>query len=612
MPRSLNASLIVLAPALSLLAGCGSSSVARRTTTTSSTRPPRRYRSGAAGRPRRRRAPDARRSSRAPAAGPSSSWPRRSGPADSSAPPPAASPPAPGVTRSPSTRALAASSTPPRRSTSPRPRTARRRGRSSHPPTRSGCRRPTAARRTPGPGGIAAIYAAHVPLPRPGTELVLALTRTPSGLTGAKGEIAVAARSPIPDVGQPAPRVATDTLASVERQPRRCSPPAIPPEQMASSLAHRGARQAPGRAAVLDAAAVRLADLRPGHRHRRLSPAPVRQSHHVHPSGGLRGQPAFEGPAPGSSRRSGSRPSRGCSRSTATAGSPRGSRVPSAWARSPRRYRRRCDEARGRCRCIATSVPSRALAGCGSGSGAGVSVPTVGAARVFSLAGFTPAGDQPPARPTTISFTVQQPDGKPLTRYRTGAGPHTGVHLIIVRDDLAYIIHEHPPIGPDGLLRQRVTFPAPGPYRVLVDVYPDLPGGQPNFQLFRSIRVAGAYHPRPLPPFRAAQTDRRLPLRHAGPSGAARDPGPVRQRPGHRSRRPRRHLHPVVRRPRPRDLLPPGLAGLLPHPRLRRRRGQLHERARRRPGSPEPRPRRARSRSGCCSRCRERGSCSCR
>ena len=63
------------------------------------------------------------------------------------------------------------------------------------------------------------------------------------------------------------------------------------------------------------------------------------------------------------------------------------------------------------------------------------------------------------------------------------------MHLIIVRDDLAYIIHQHPPVGPNGLLRQTVTFPAPGPYRVLVDVYPNLPGVLPNFQLFRTINV---------------------------------------------------------------------------------------------------------------------------
>ena len=57
--------------------------------------------------------------------------------------------------------------------------------------------------------------------------------------------------------------------------------------------------------------------------------------------------------------------------------------------------------------------------------------------------------------------------------------------------------------GPDGLLRQTVTLPAPGPYRVLVDVYPNIPGGQPNFQLFHAIEATGAYRPAPLPPFKA-------------------------------------------------------------------------------------------------------------
>jgi hypothetical protein len=144
------------------------------------------------------------------------------------------------------------------------------------------------------------------------------------------------------------------------------------------------------------------------------------------------------------------------------------------------------------------------LAGCGS-SGSALTAPHVAPAKVFSLAGFQPTTPIFPGRPTTISFTVQQPSGKPLTSYKTGPGPHTGVHLIIVRDDLAHIIHQHPPVGPDGMVRQTVTFPAPGPYKVLVDIYPNLPGGQPNFQLFQTVTVAGAYHPKPLPPFKADQ-----------------------------------------------------------------------------------------------------------
>jgi hypothetical protein len=147
-----------------------------------------------------------------------------------------------------------------------------------------------------------------------------------------------------------------------------------------------------------------------------------------------------------------------------------------------------------------------AVAGCGgSSSGGTLSAPTVAPARIFTLAGFQPSGRIIPGRPTNVSFTVQMPNGQPLTHYKTGAGPHTGVHLIIVRKDLAYIIHDHPPVGPDGLLRQSVTFPAPGVYRVLVDIYPNIPGGQPNFQLFRNVDVQGRYRPMSLPPFKADQ-----------------------------------------------------------------------------------------------------------
>ena len=143
-----------------------------------------------------------------------------------------------------------------------------------------------------------------------------------------------------------------------------------------------------------------------------------------------------------------------------------------------------------------------AITGCGGSSGSGITAPAVAPAKVFTLAGFTPTTPVTPGRPTTISFTVQQPSGKPLTQYKTGPGPHTGVHLIIVRRDLAYIIHQHPPIGPGGLLRQTVTFPAPGPYKVLVDIYPNILGGQPNFQLSQTIQAAGAYHPKPLPAYK--------------------------------------------------------------------------------------------------------------
>jgi hypothetical protein len=145
------------------------------------------------------------------------------------------------------------------------------------------------------------------------------------------------------------------------------------------------------------------------------------------------------------------------------------------------------------------------LSGCGSSSGSSVTAPNVAPAQTTHLSGFEPSGTITPGKPTTVSFDIKLPDGKTLTQYKTGPGPHTGVHLIIVRNDLAYIIHQHPPIPPSGVLHQKVTFPAPGPYHVLVDVYPDVPGMLPNFQLYRDVRVSGAYHPMKLPPFKAHQ-----------------------------------------------------------------------------------------------------------
>ena len=141
------------------------------------------------------------------------------------------------------------------------------------------------------------------------------------------------------------------------------------------------------------------------------------------------------------------------------------------------------------------------LAGCGSKS-SGPTVPTAQAARSFQLSGFKPAAKVEPGRPTLVSFTIEQPDGTPLTSYKHGAGPHTGVHLIIVSDDLSTIVHRHPPVGANGVLQQSVVLPRPGKYRVVVDAYPE---GQPNFQLFDHIAVAGRAAAKPLPPFQRTQ-----------------------------------------------------------------------------------------------------------
>jgi len=61
---------------------------------------------------------------------------------------------------------------------------------------------------------IAAIYEARVDLPRPGRWYVLAVTRSQGRTFGAATEIEVTERDPVVSVGERAPRVETDTLAS--------------------------------------------------------------------------------------------------------------------------------------------------------------------------------------------------------------------------------------------------------------------------------------------------------------------------------------------------------------------------------------------------------------
>ena len=144
------------------------------------------------------------------------------------------------------------------------------------------------------------------------------------------------------------------------------------------------------------------------------------------------------------------------------------------------------------------------VAGCGGSSPP--SLPKSVAARRYELAGFMPAGPVQPGKPVTVSFSITQPDGSTLTHFKTGPGPHTGVHLIVVRRDLAAIVHRHPPIRADGVASIPVTFTDPGPYRVVIDAYPATSGPQPNFQLFTTLRVKGKYTPRPLPPPTSTQT----------------------------------------------------------------------------------------------------------
>jgi hypothetical protein len=154
-------------------------------------------------------------------------------------------------------------------------------------------------------------------------------------------------------------------------------------------------------------------------------------------------------------------------------------------------------------RVAAVVLLSALLAGCSSSSG-GQQI-TIGAARTYELTQVLPAHFTP-GRTQDLSFTIKQPSGEPLTQFRKGPGPHTGVHVIIVRSDLGLIIHRHPPIGADGRISEKVTLPTPGRYRLVVDAYPAQSGPLRNFQLFRWLKATGKPVTQPLPPFRPAVT----------------------------------------------------------------------------------------------------------
>ena len=218
------------------------------------------------------------------------------------------------------------------------------------------------------------------------------------------------------------------------------------------------------------------------------------------------------------------------------------------------------------------------LAGCGGGSSSKQGGITVQPAREYQLDQLRIVRPIVGSRPCSRSGS-SSPTAHRSRRTSTAQGPHTGVHLILIRRDLSTIVHRHPVIKPDGSFSESITFAAPGPYRIVVDAYP-AHATQTNFQLFSAITVAGSYRPAPLPPLQRAETidGYRFALQTV-PHLRAIEPGVLAlHRDG--ARRQARVVHAVVRSARARDLLPQGLARLLPHARLRTGSVGVHERAR--------------------------------
>jgi hypothetical protein len=95
---------------------------------------------------------------------------------------------------------------------------------------------------------------------------------------------------------------------------------------------------------------------------------------------------------------------------------------------------------------------------------------------------------------TELRFTIQGPDGKPVTQYTKTH--EKDLHLIVVRRDLSGFHHVHPTRDASGTWSIPFTFTAGGTWRLYTDFQPA--GLDRNITLGTDVNVSGLYIPVPL------------------------------------------------------------------------------------------------------------------
>jgi hypothetical protein len=100
-----------------------------------------------------------------------------------------------------------------------------------------------------------------------------------------------------------------------------------------------------------------------------------------------------------------------------------------------------------------------------------------------------------PGERTDFRFTVNGPDGKPVTKYTLLHGKE--LHLIVARRDLSGFQHLHPSKDGDGVWSIPLTLPKPGTYRFFTDIKPE--GAKEQLTLGTDVVAPGDYRPAPLP-----------------------------------------------------------------------------------------------------------------
>ena len=100
-----------------------------------------------------------------------------------------------------------------------------------------------------------------------------------------------------------------------------------------------------------------------------------------------------------------------------------------------------------------------------------------------------------PGKPSTLKFTVNGPDGKPVTQYTKTH--EKDLHLIVVRRDLSGFRHVHPTRDASGAWSIPFDFTAGGTWRIFTDFQPAALGK--TLTLGTDVNVSGLYIPVPLP-----------------------------------------------------------------------------------------------------------------
>ena len=94
-----------------------------------------------------------------------------------------------------------------------------------------------------------------------------------------------------------------------------------------------------------------------------------------------------------------------------------------------------------------------------------------------------------PGRDVPVSFTIEGPDGRPVTAYDVEHGKQ--LHLIAVRRDFSGFQHVHPQLGSDGSWSTDLDL-TPGEWRLYADFNPT---GGVGLTLGTDLSVPGDYQP---------------------------------------------------------------------------------------------------------------------